>query len=68
MPKTEAELIAEAVAAGYPDVDETCKECGMVLKNYHHFINCNSATCPMADGNGTILQQWMKLKGISEAG
>lgn len=54
---TEAEKIAQAVADGYPDKDQTCTECKKVFKNYHHFIRCASPTCPMLDGKGTLLDQ-----------
>lgn len=56
---TEAEKIAEAVAEGYPDVDETCPNanCGIVFKNYHHFVRCDRKPCPMSDGKGTLLER-----------
>jgi hypothetical protein len=55
---TEEERIAEAVADGYPDVDEVCSTCKRVLKNYHHFLRCDVGDCPMKDGKGTLLEQW----------
>jgi len=38
-------LHAEAVAEGYKD--ELCPECGVVFLAFHHFIRCQSETCPM---------------------
>jgi uncharacterized Zn finger protein len=54
---TEDEKIARAVSEGYPDVDVKCSECGTVFKNYHHFIRCESKTCPMSDDKGTLLDR-----------
>ena len=54
---TEQEKIAQAVAEGYPDKDETCPACGTVFKNYHHFIRCDRRPCPMSDGKGTIFER-----------
>jgi len=58
---TEAEKIAQAVAEGYPDVDQVCPdpECKTVFKNYHHYIRCDRTPCPMSDGKGTLLDRLM---------
>jgi hypothetical protein len=56
-PPSEGEKIAQAVAEGFPDVDERCSACGTVFKNYHHFIRCDRKDCPMSDGRGTLLEQ-----------
>jgi hypothetical protein len=66
---TEAEKIAQAVAEGYPDVDQTCSECQTIFKNYHHFIRCDRRPCPMSDGKGTILEQLIERNNreIAEA-
>jgi hypothetical protein len=72
-PMTEEERIAQAVAEGYPDVDQVCSECKTVFKNYHHFIRCDRRPCPMSDGKGTILEQMIaaldqeKLRGGRDA-
>lgn len=63
--ETEAAKIAQAVAEGYPDVDEVCSECKTVFKNYHHFIRCDRRPCPMADGKGTLFEQWAALEAAS---
>jgi hypothetical protein len=57
---TEQEKIAQAVAEGYPDVDENCTACGVVLKNYHHFIACARRPCPMSDGK-TMFERWAEM-------
>ena len=61
---TEADKIAQAVAEGYPDKDETCPECKTVFKNYHHFIRCNRATCPMSTGK-TLFQYWEEMDKVA---
>ena len=58
---TETEKIAQAVAEGYPDIDQVCPECQTVFKNYHHFIRCDRRPCPMSDGKGTILEQLIAM-------
>lgn len=60
----EQRLIAEAVAEGYPDVDQSCPdpECLRVFKNYHHYVRCDSETCPMKDGKGSLLEQIYEVK------
>lgn len=55
---TEQQLITQAVADGYPDVDEACSLCARVFKNYHHMLRCDEAACPMKDGKGTFLERW----------
>ena len=56
---TEEEKVAQAVSEGYPDVDETCAECQRVFKNYHHFVRCDSASCPMkSPGGKSLLEMW----------
>ena len=60
MDLTEAQKIAQAVAEGYPDVDETCSACGTVFKNYHHFIRCERKPCPMSTGK-TLFEHWAEL-------
>lgn len=55
----DADLIAQAVKDGFPDVDEICprQECGRIFKNYHHFLRCELRPCPMSDGKGTLLER-----------
>jgi hypothetical protein len=57
---TEQEKIAQAVTEGYPDKDETCPECKLVFKNYHHFIRCDRRPCPMSCGK-TLFEMWAEL-------
>lgn len=66
---TEAEKIAQAVSEGYLDVDQTCPDpqCGIVFKNYHHFIRCDRRPCPMSDGKGTLFEQWAAMDAEREA-
>lgn len=56
---TEQEKIEQAVAEGYPDVDEVCPNpsCGLVFKNYHHFIRCDRRPCPLSTGK-TLFEHW----------
>lgn len=54
---TEEEKIAQAVSEGYPDVDETCPQCQTVFKNYHHFLRCDVAGCPMRGSGPSVLEQ-----------
>lgn len=53
---TEEEKIFQAVADGYPDKDEVCPDpkCGMVFKNYHHFIRCDRLPCAMSTGKSVL--------------
>ena len=57
---TEVEKIAQAVSEGYPDVDQKCSECGTIFKNYHHFILCDSETCPMVKDKRTIFVRMLE--------
>lgn len=57
---TEEQKIAQAIAEGYPDVDENCPKCGTVFKNYHHFVRCDRRPCPMSDGKGTLLERLVR--------
>jgi hypothetical protein len=52
MNENEKKLHAQALAEGYKD--ELCPECGVVFLAFHHFIRCQSETCPMKlrDGGG----------------
>jgi hypothetical protein len=52
MALTEEERIAQAVSEGYPDIDQVCPAdgCGVVFKNYHHFIRCDRSPCPLSTG------------------
>jgi len=61
MELTEAQKIAEAVADGYPDEDTTCSACGVVFKNFHHFIRCNRKPCPMSTGK-TLPEHWAEIE------
>lgn len=59
---TEQERIAEAIADGFPNVDETCPDthCARTFKNYHHFVRCDRSPCAMSDGKGSLLEQLTK--------
>ncbi len=46
--------VAKAVEDGYPDVDQTCSKCQRVFKNYHHFVRCQMAGCPMTSGKSLL--------------
>jgi len=59
----EQRKIAEAVAEGYPDEDATCTKCGVVFKNYHHYIRCDERPCPMSCGK-TLFELWAELGRI----
>jgi hypothetical protein len=59
---SEQEKIAQAVAEGYPDVDEVCSECGTIFKNYHHFVQCDRRPCPLSTGK-TLFELWKELDG-----
>ena len=61
--RTETELIAQAVAEGYPDVDETCSKCQRVFKNYHHFLHCEEDACPMSCGK-TLFELMDEASGV----
>ncbi len=62
---TEEELIAKAVADGYPDKTEVCPAdgCGAVFKNYHHFINCGRDPCPLSTGK-TLFEHWAEMDAV----
>lgn len=61
---------AQAVADGYPDVDEVCpaEGCGTVFKNYHHFISCNRCQCPLSDGKTLFdrMRESLEMEGAKE--
>ena len=52
----------KALGEGYKD--EVCPECKTVLLAFHHFIRCNSGTCPLklrdSDGHAPSLLDMMR--------
>ena len=63
--RSEDELHQEALAQGYKD--ETCSECKMLFLAHKHLIRCDSTTCPMKDGKGTLLEQLVKETEAAES-
>lgn len=47
-------------------VDETCRECGALFKPHHHFVRCDSKTCPMKDNKGSLLDQLLNQRSGEE--
>jgi hypothetical protein len=56
--KTFEQREAEAIREGYKA--EVCSGCDTVIFAHHHFIRCEKETCPMKDGEGSILEQLLK--------
>lgn len=51
---------ATALTEGY--YSERCLECQQTLLAYHHFVRCERQSCPMKDGQGSILERMLDVK------
>lgn len=61
--ETEADLVARAVADGYPDVTENCPHCDAIFRNYHHWVRCDYGKCPMRSKDKRTLLDLMEAAG-----
>lgn len=59
---SDEKLHEEALAQGYKD--ENCSECGTLFLAHKHLVRCNSSTCPMKDGQGSLLDRLAKDVGL----